>query len=157
MSDRTSGSLNLRVDTGSSIPLHIPLHVPLECLKYTGSASPSTICTWLQRFEMGGTLKTLDTIGNCQRPGFSLGVSQHKDKKNKPVKIGRWSCEIIMELCASRCLISIPQNIIMRSRNQIRWKVLLSWKPRYFRAYCSMFRGSRFSHTINSSPLLVTK
>ena len=27
-------------------------------------------------------LKTLDTIGNCQRPVFSLGVSQHYAKYN---------------------------------------------------------------------------
>ena len=33
-------------------------------------------------------LKTLDTIGNCQRPVFSLGVSQQVHKLiNKPVKI----------------------------------------------------------------------
>ena len=31
-------------------------------------------------------LKTLDTIGNCLRPVFSLGVSQHA-LNNKPVKI----------------------------------------------------------------------
>ena len=28
--------------------------------------------------------KTLDTIGNCQRPAIAIGVSQHN---NKPVKI----------------------------------------------------------------------
>ena len=32
-------------------------------------------------------LKTLDTIGNCQRPVFSLGVSQHMHKNYKSVKI----------------------------------------------------------------------
>ena len=31
-------------------------------------------------------LKTLDTIGNCQRPVFSLSVSQHAWNK-KPVEI----------------------------------------------------------------------
>ena len=31
-------------------------------------------------------LKTLDTIDNCQRQVFSLGVSQHMHKNNKPVK-----------------------------------------------------------------------
>ena len=43
-------------------------------------------------------LKTLDTIGNFQRPVFSLVVSQHKQKianlwKFK-LNIGRRSCEI---------------------------------------------------------------
>ena len=32
-------------------------------------------------------LKPVDTIGNCQRPVFSLGVSQHMHKITKPVKI----------------------------------------------------------------------
>ena len=32
-------------------------------------------------------LKTIDTIGNCQRPVFSLGVSQHKHKITK-----LWKC-----------------------------------------------------------------
>ena len=30
---------------------------------------------------------SLDSIGNCQRPVFSLGVSQHMHKISKPVKI----------------------------------------------------------------------
>ena len=32
-------------------------------------------------------LKTLDTIGNCQRLVFTVGVSQDMQKNNKPVKI----------------------------------------------------------------------
>ena len=32
-------------------------------------------------------LKTLDTVGNCQRLVFSLSVSQHNTYNNKPVKI----------------------------------------------------------------------
>ena len=32
-------------------------------------------------------LRTLDTLGNCQRPVFSLGVSKHMLKDNKHVKI----------------------------------------------------------------------
>ena len=31
---------------------------------------------WERRFNF----KTLDTIGNCQRPAFSLGVFQHMHK-----------------------------------------------------------------------------
>ena len=48
-------------------------------------------------FVVNLLLKTLDTIGNCQRPVFSLGVSQHMHKittcENLSL-IGRWSCEI---------------------------------------------------------------
>ena len=32
-------------------------------------------------------LKAVDTIGNCQRPVFSLGVSHAYASNNKPVKI----------------------------------------------------------------------
>ena len=73
-------------------------------------------------------LKTLDTFSNCQRPVFSLGVSQHKITFENLNSIGHRSCEIIMEkkklryakLCPFICLISRPQNLIRRSRNQIR-------------------------------------
>ena len=110
-------------------------------------------------------LKTLDTFGNCQRPVFSLGVSQHMHKITnlwkfelnywslcgfiKKIiviqKIYFWNCEIIMKeknpchtnLCAFRWLISGPQILILRSRNQIRGKLLL------YRKLCH-FRGSRF-------------
>ena len=40
-------------------------------------------------------LKTLDTIGNCQRQVFSLGVSQHTCKKNKTVNI--WA-QLVVEV-----------------------------------------------------------
>ena len=44
-------------------------------------------------------LKTVDTIGNCHRPVFSLGVSQHlhKTRCENLSSIGRQSCEIIMK------------------------------------------------------------
>ena len=96
-------------------------------------------------------LKTLDSIGNCQRPVFSLGVSQHMHKITNLWKfVLNWSreksCERIMEektslshkLCAFRCLILRPQILNLRSQNQICGKLLLSWKLHYF-------RGSRFS------------
>ena len=47
-----------------------------------------------------GPLKTLDTIGNCQRPVFSLAVSQHMHKKQTCENlslIGHRSCEITMK------------------------------------------------------------
>ena len=43
-------------------------------------------------------LKTLDTIGNCHRPAFSAGISQHMHKKKKKCEnlssIGRRNSEI---------------------------------------------------------------
>ena len=68
-------------------------------------------------FHFQGNLKTLDTIGNCQRPVFSLGLSQHMHKLNENLSlIGRRSCKIIMKektpchtkFMALRCLISRP-------------------------------------------------
>ena len=97
-------------------------------------------------------LKTLDTIGNCQRPVFSLGVSQHtcmhKITNLRKCELN-WSSKLRdnkertkhpchTKLCAFRCLISKPQILILRSRNQIRGKLLLSRKLGYF-------SGSRFS------------
>ena len=75
--------------------------------------------------------RTLDTIGKCQRPVLSLGVSQNMLKQFS--SIGRRSCEITMKekkqpchmkLCTFRCLISRPQILNLRSRNQIRGKLL---------------------------------
>ena len=71
--------------------------------------------------------------------------------------IGGRSCEIIMKekrpchtkLCDFRCLISRPQILNLRSQNQIREKLLLSRKLRYF-------RGSRFSHVLYYQPLPIT-
>ena len=59
-------------------------------------------------------LKTLDTIGNCQRPVFSLGVSLNIFIKYQTVEnlssIGRRSCEIINErkntLVTRSCVLS---------------------------------------------------
>ena len=41
-------------------------------------------------------LKTLDTIGNCQRTDVSLGATQHTHKQTSETlnSIGRQSCEI---------------------------------------------------------------
>ena len=110
-------------------------------------------------------VKAMDTIGNCQRPVFSLGVSQHMHKMtnlwkfelNRSSKLRdnnerkKHPCDT--KLCAFRCLISRPQNLSLRSRNQIHGKLLLSRKLRHF-------RGSRFSHcfyNIDSSQLVVTQ
>ena len=104
-------------------------------------------------------LKTLDTIGNCQRPVFAIGVSQRMYK----ITMRMWTFELDWsselrdnyerkhpchtKLCAFRCLISRPQILNLRSRNQVRGKLLLSRKLRHF-------RGSRFSQCfiLSTSP-----
>ena len=81
-------------------------------------------------------LKTLDTIGYCQRPLFSFGVSQHLQTKTNMWKFElNWSSKLRdnnerkkktchTKLCAFGCLISRPQNLNLRSRNQIRRKLM---------------------------------
>ena len=95
--------------------------------------------------------KTLDTFGNCPRPVFSLVVSQHMHKITNLWKFElNWSLKLQdktgrkkhpchMKLSAFRCLISRPQNLILRSWNQIQiasGKLLLSQKLHYFRKSC---------------------
>ena len=58
-----------------------------------------------------------------------------------------------MKLCAFRCLILRPQNLILRSQNQIRGKLILSRKIHV----TSVGAVSLNFVYYRSSPLLVTK
>ena len=99
-------------------------------------------------------LKSVYTIVNCQRPVFSLGVSQHMHKITceNLSSIGRRSCEITMKekhpyhtkLCAFRCLIAIPQILNLRSRNQIGEKLLLSRKLQHFSYQVRFYANNYF-------------
>ena len=51
-------------------------NVIVTAMLMLGKSRPTT-CYILKSFRC---LKTVDTIGNCQRPVFSLGVSQHMHK-----------------------------------------------------------------------------
>ena len=94
-------------------------------------------------------LKTLDTIGICQRQVFSLGVSQHMRNKtnllmfelNRSSKL-RDNNERQNNLFTRSCLLSDAWfgnlKFLIRSRIQIHGKLLFPRKVRYF-------RGSRFS------------
>ena len=90
-------------------------------------------------------VKTLDTIGNCQTPVFTVCVSQWMHKITNLWKFElNWlsCCEIIMKhpchtkLCAFRWLIWRPRILNLRSRNQICGKLLLSQKLLHFRGSC---------------------
>ena len=93
-------------------------------------------------------LKSVDTNGNCQR--LAVSVSQYmreitnlwKFELNRSSKLGdnneRKKHPCHTKLCAFRWLISRPQVLNLRSRNQIRGKSLLSRKLWHF-------SGSRFS------------
>ena len=98
-------------------------------------------------------LKTLDTIGNCKRLAFAVASAfwcfwslavKHNVLLEHP-------CHT--KLYVFRCLISKPQILNLRSRNQIRGNFILSRKLHYFRG--NLF--SRCFYTIHLSPLLVTK
>ena len=104
-------------------------------------------------------LKAVDTIGNCQRLAFTVGVSQHKHKitnlwkfelsrsSNLQDNNERKKHPCHTKLCAFRLLISRPQVLNLRSWNQNRGKLRLSLKLWHF-------RGSRFSQCFipSSSP-----
>ena len=110
------------------------------------------LCLWLVCYGLSwpSSLKAVDTIGNCQRLAFTVGVSQHMHKitnlwkfeLNRSSKLRdnneRKKHPCHTKLCAFRWLISRPQVLNLRSRNQIRGKLLLSQKLWHF-------RGSRFS------------
>ena len=77
-------------------------------------------------------LKALDTFDNCQKPAFSLGVSQQMHKITILWKLKlNWSSKLRdnngrktplshTKLFAFRCLISGTQNLIRRSQNRIQ-------------------------------------
>ena len=95
-----------------------------------------------------GALKAVDTIGNCQRLASTVGVSQRMHKitnlqkfelnrsKNLRDNNERKKHPCHTKLCAFRSVISRPQDLNLRSRNQIREKLLLSQKLWHFRGSC---------------------
>ena len=65
------------------------------------SSQVSCNCNYLKT----NPLKTLDTFGNCHRPVFSHGVSQHMHKIKKAVLSHEVVCFQMLDF---RCLISRP-------------------------------------------------
>ena len=90
--------------------------------------------------------KTLDTIGNCQRPVFSLGVSQHMHKITN-----LWKFEL------NRSCFQMVDFETSNSKSKVsksNW-----WKINSFSRTTSLQREPFLTmfYTINLSPLLVTK
>ena len=110
-------------------------------------------------------LKAVDTIGNCQRLAFTVGVSQHMHKitnlwkfeLNRPSHLQdnneRIKHPCHTKLCAFRWLISRPQVLNLRSLKSNSWKITSFSKTLALQRepFLTMF------YTINLSPLLVTK
>ena len=112
--------------------------------------------------EIKLSLKAVDTIGNCWRLAFTVGVSQHMHKIRKLRKFElnrspklrdnneRKKHPCHTKLCAFTWSISRPQLLNLRSWNQIRGKLLLSRKLLHF-------RGSRFSQCFIPSTSPITR
>ena len=98
-------------------------------------------------FSVNGTvrLKAVDTIGNCQRLTFTVCVSQHMHKITNLWKFELNRSSNLRDMNERKTPLSHdgvcifgPQVLNLRSRNQIRWKLLLSRKLWHF-------RGCRFA------------
>ena len=96
-----------------------------------------------------GVLKTLDTIGNCQRQVFSLRVSQHMHKLTNCGNLSsicRQSCEIVMKettplsgkVVCVQMLYFETSNSKSEATKSKSWNIILSRKLHHF-------SGSRFS------------
>ena len=128
----------------------------------TRSASLGQYC--LPKVSNGFIKGSLDT-GNCQRLAFTVGVSQHMHKQtnlwkfelNRSSKLRdnneRRKHPFHTKLYAFRWLISRPQVLNLRSRNQIRGKLLPFSKTMALQRELFL----TMLYTINLSPLLVTK
>ena len=99
-------------------------------------------------------LKAVDTIGNCQSPVFSLGVSQHMHDITKLVKI-------LTQLLVKVARYLKEKNMLDFEASNFNSEVSKSnsWKITAFVNATSLQREQFLTmfYTINLSPLLVTK
>ena len=106
-------------------------------------------------------LKTTDTIGNCQRPAFPLGVSQHMHKITNLWKFERRSCEITMteKTLLSHEVVCFQMLDLENSNFKLEVSKSNSWKITSFSKTTLLSREPFLTmlYTTNSSPLLVTK
>ena len=91
------------------------------------------VCFFNLKIGFFFSLKTLDTIGNCQRLVFTFGVSEHMHKITNLWKFELSSSSKLRDInerkkhpCRTMVLILIPQILNLRSQNQISRKLLLS-------------------------------
>ena len=112
-------------------------------------------------------LKTLDTIGNCQRPVFSLGVSQHMHKITNLWKFKlNWSMKRKTPLSHEVVCFQMLSEVVCfqmldfgTSNSKLEVSKSTSWKITSFSKTTSLQREPFLTmfFTINLSPLLVTK
>ena len=110
-------------------------------------------------------LKTVDTIGNCQRPVFSLGVSQHMHKITNLWKFELdWSSELRdmmkrKKTPLSHEVVCFQMLDFETSNSKSEVSKSNSWKITSFSKSTSLQREMFLTmfYTINLSPLFVTK
>ena len=85
-------------------------------------------------------LKALDTFGNCQRPVFSLGVSQHMHKISNLWKVGlNWSTKSQEKKEKHPCFLMPEKDFSLKSFSDLNIGVrnhLFLKKLHYFRGCC---------------------
>ena len=154
-----------------------------ECCHQGCGWYPLSLCRWIQCFHeitktvicgfrlttkqlMTIHLKTVDTIGNCQRPVFSLGVSQHMHKITNVWKFElNWSSKlrgkVIMEekTPLSHEVVCFQMLEFETSNSKSEVSKSNTWKITSFSKTTSLQREPFLTmfYTINISPLLVTK
>ena len=106
--------------------------------------------TFLDQFH---NCMALNTIGNCQRPVFSLDVSQHMHTKQNCENLssfGHRSCDIIMKektpLSNEVVCFQILDFETSNSKSEVSKSN--SWKIAFFLKTIRHFRGSRFSQPL---------
>ena len=141
-------------------------------LVYSVQSAYASLYTFCQPFcsrfhkTLPYCLKTLDTIGNCQRPVFSLGVYQHMHKITNPWKFELgWSLELRDNYERKKTILShevvcFQMLDFETSNSKSEVSKSNSWKITSFSKTTSLQREPFFLtmfYIINLSPLLVTK
>ena len=96
-----------------------------------GQKDNSYINNWLYLAFSPFFKDSVDTIGNCEKQVFQVGVSERMHTKIKFELI--WSSKLPdntgkkhpchKKFCAFNCLISGPRNLKLRSLNYILWEI----------------------------------
>ena len=135
---------NIKTSIFNKIRNHFDIESYCKCYIYFFEYCRS-VWTAVQAFH----LKAVDTIGNCKRLAFTVGVSQHMHKITNLWKFELNRSSNLRELCAFRWLISRPQVLNLRSRNQISGEITSFSKTMALQRepFLTMF------YTINHQPL----
>ena len=143
-----------------------PVHISCDCKLEHPNCCRMLHCMVQQTTKKVSVslIKIVDTIGNCQRPVFSLCVSQHMHKKQtceNLSSIGGQSCEIWMKTkhtCQTK-LFAFRVLDFETSSSKSEVSKSNSWKTTSFSETTPLQREPFLTmfHTINLSPLLVSK